>query len=92
LGGEGRKRKRKARGGVEVATRILSLMKKLSRRGIASQLREGSMLEALLKRAFRLVFWVLLWTPLILVPIWYLFLAPLLGPILGPLLAPLLKP
>jgi hypothetical protein len=59
---------------------------------ILSQFYEGSFAEALIKRLLRLVFWILLFTPLILVPVWYLLLAPTLGPIFGPAFAPLLKP
>jgi len=59
---------------------------------IVSQLYEGSLLEALLKRLLKLVFWVLVFAPLVLVPIWYLLLAPYLGPVFGPAFAPLLKP
>lgn len=58
---------------------------------VVSQLYEGSFLEAVLKRLLKLVFWVLLFAPLILVPIWCLFLAPILGPVFGPYFAPLLK-
>jgi len=57
-----------------------------------SQLYEGSFLESLLRRVLRLVFWVLVFAPLILVPIWYVFLAPVLGPVFGPFFAPLLNP
>ena len=59
---------------------------------VVTQLYEGSLLEALIIRLLRLAFWVLVFTPLILVPIWYLFLAPTLGPVLGPIFAPFLKP
>jgi hypothetical protein len=59
---------------------------------IIAQFYEGSLLEALAKRVLRLVFWILIVTPLILVPIWFLLLAPTLGPIFGPAFAPFLKP
>lgn len=61
-------------------------------RKMLAQLYEGSFLEALIKRLLKLVFIVLIFLPLILVPVWYLFLAPTLGPIFGPAFAPLLKP
>ncbi|HUI85812.1 MAG TPA: hypothetical protein VLY21_01485 [Nitrososphaerales archaeon] len=59
---------------------------------LVAQLYEGSLLEAVLIRLIRLACWILIFTPLILVPIWYLFLAPSLGPVFGPVFAPLLKP
>ena len=59
---------------------------------LVSQLYEGSRLEAVLRRLLKLAFWVLALAPLILVPIWYLFLAPAVGPVLAPVFAPLFHP
>lgn len=42
---------------------------------VVTQLTEGSLLEKVLVRVLRLVFWVLVFTPLVLVPIYFLGLS-----------------